>query len=73
MNNWTSEVNGYLSYGSRYNQDYLNPPGFKSYTQGGVNYREGVRNGQFVVDRELFENGFSCLEYIGWVNLLAAS
>lgn len=37
-----------------------------------INIRKGVRDGFFVIDRELYDRGFYEKEGIGWVNVFKA-
>ena len=75
-NNWTSLVqqkgsSAYI-YGADTNPAYLSNANYKvieNFDVNGLNTRVGVRDGNFVRDKELIEDGFSQAEGIGWSNI----
>lgn len=68
-NNWTTMLGDNFVYGIEQNEDYFNSTNYRSFNNpviNGLNYRKGVRGGEFVTDIELVVDGFSQVEGIGW-------
>ena len=42
-------------------------------TDTGLLFRDGVRDSEYVIDKELISNGFSGVEGIGWVYIGGAA
>jgi hypothetical protein len=70
-NNHTFGANGYYSYqGGRTAANYIVSENFNTYSLDGVNFRKGIRDGCFVIDKEIYEGGFLNTENVGWTNFL---
>ena len=70
-NNHTFAADGFYSYqGGRTAANYTVSENFNTYSLNGLNYRKGIRNGNFVIDREIYEGGFENVENIGWINFI---
>ena len=69
-NNHTFLIENYYRYdGDNINMDYIVNTNYMVYTVDNINFRKGVRDMSFVIDKELYEYGFLDAEGTGWVNI----
>ena len=56
--------------GAKTNPSYTVSENFDTYSNGVTNFRKGIRDGKFVIDKEIYDGGFLNTQNIGWTNLI---